>query len=86
LDEIPGIGAARKKQLLSVFGSVDEIKKQTKEELAKVVPEKVAEQIIEYFKEKLSKLPKKRIKKTEFSTLAEEIEQLKKQNKPKRKK
>ena len=86
LDEIPGIGAARKKQLLSVFGSVDEIKKQTKEELAKVVPEKVAEQIIEYFKEKQSKLPKKRIKKTEFSTLAEEIEILKKQNKSKRKK
>mgnify|MGYP005848632243 CR=1 FL=1 len=82
LDEIPGIGDARKKQLLNVFGSVDEIKAQSREELMKVVPEKIADKIIAYFSEqkKLSGDKQRKVKKTKFGSLKEEIEKLKTEN------
>ena len=38
LDDIPGIGDARKKQLLRVFGSVAGLRKAAPEEIAKKVP------------------------------------------------
>lgn len=54
LDEIPGIGKVRKMTLLRAFGSVANIKKASKEELIKVkgITERVADNIIEYFKTK----------------------------------
>jgi len=57
LDEIPGIGKARKMALLRAFGSVAEIKKAGREDLMKVkgITGKVADNIIEYFKNKEDK-------------------------------
>ena len=51
LDEIPGIGPARRNALLDHFGSVEKIKKAEKEELTAVkgITEKQAEKIREYF-------------------------------------
>lgn len=42
LDDIPGIGPARKKQIQARFPSLKKMKAATQEELAQVVPEKVA--------------------------------------------
>ncbi len=52
LDEIPGIGAARKKLLIKHFGSLKNIKKATLEELCEVkgINNKVAETIYNFFK------------------------------------
>jgi excinuclease ABC subunit C len=52
LDDIPGIGDARKKALLRHFGSVEKIKQATVEELAalKGMTEGVAEQVVSYFR------------------------------------
>ncbi|MCQ4635684.1 excinuclease ABC subunit UvrC [Anaerovorax odorimutans] len=51
LDEIEGIGPAKRNALLDHFGSVDRIKNATREELREVkgVTEKLAEKIQEYF-------------------------------------
>lgn len=51
IDEIPGIGAKRKKQLLHHFGSADGIKNASVEELTKVdgVSAVLAQQIVDYF-------------------------------------
>jgi excinuclease ABC subunit C len=46
LDRIPGIGPARKRQLLRAFGSVRRILQASPEELATVVPADVARRII----------------------------------------
>ena len=35
LDEIPGIGSARRRELLKFFGSVEKMKRMTAEDLAK---------------------------------------------------
>ncbi len=53
LDEIPGIGPKRKKELLSHFGTVDSIRAARIEELLRVkgMNEKSARNIIEHFKE-----------------------------------
>ncbi|WP_339193196.1 excinuclease ABC subunit UvrC [Aeribacillus pallidus] len=52
LDEIPGIGPNRKKQLLKSFGSVENIKKASLEELKQAgMPEKTAQNILQYFSE-----------------------------------
>lgn len=52
LDEIPGIGPKRKKQLLKSFGSVENIKKASLEELKQAgMPEKTAQNILQYFSE-----------------------------------
>lgn len=51
LDEIPGIGPARRKILLSHFGSVERIKQVALEELSQVegISQRVAENIYNYF-------------------------------------
>lgn len=54
LDDIPGIGEARKKALLRHFGSVAKVKQATVEDLAAVrgVTRKAAEGIVGYYKDK----------------------------------
>ena len=42
LDDVPGIGPARKKALIRRFGSLKQIRAASKEELAEVVPDSVA--------------------------------------------
>ncbi len=51
LDEIKGIGPRRKEDLLKYFGSVENIKKASKDELLKVesINEKIAQKIIQHF-------------------------------------
>ena len=51
LDDVPGIGGARKKALLHHFGSVEEIKKATLADLMKApsINEKVAKAVMGYF-------------------------------------
>jgi excinuclease ABC subunit C len=51
LDDIPGIGQARKKALLRHFGSLERVKQATVDDMSKVkgVPKKVAEEIVNYF-------------------------------------
>ena len=45
LDEIEGIGAKRKKQLMSHFGSFKKLKEASIEELVEILPEKVAQNL-----------------------------------------
>jgi len=52
LENITGIGPQLRKKLLLHFGGIKKIKLATKEELSKVVNEKLAERIFEYFKSK----------------------------------
>ena len=50
LEEIPGIGKVRQKELLKFFGSVEKIKEATKEELAKAPKmNRKSAQIVYYF-------------------------------------
>ena len=49
LDRISGIGAVRKKALLSKFRSVSAIKKASVEELRQVLPDKQAEEVYRFF-------------------------------------
>jgi excinuclease ABC subunit C len=49
IDAIPGIGARRRKQLLTEFGSVNGVRRATREELTRVVGPKAARAIIEHF-------------------------------------
>ena len=52
LDEIPGIGEKRKKQLLKEFGSVKKMKEATLEEIIAIgIPQNVAEELIEKLKD-----------------------------------
>jgi len=53
LDDIPGIGTVRKKELLRHFGSVEKIKEATAEELASVegMTSRVAQKILEFYAE-----------------------------------
>ena len=51
MDLIKGVGKKRSKELLEAFGSVQGVKFATKEQLAEIVGEKVAEKIKEYFEE-----------------------------------
>lgn len=50
LDNVKGLGEARKKKLIKTFGSLSKIKETNIEELAKIVPFKVAEDLLEYLK------------------------------------
>ncbi len=50
LEEIKGVGPEKRKKLLETFVSVDKIKTATFEELKAVAGEKVAREIIDYFK------------------------------------
>lgn len=54
LDEIPGVGPARRKALMKHFGSIEEIKEASVEKLCEVreIPEHIAEQIHEFFTER----------------------------------
>jgi excinuclease ABC subunit C len=49
LDEIPGIGANRRRALLTTFGSLAGVRRATREELASVVGAKAAAAVIDYF-------------------------------------
>ena len=51
LDEIPGLGSHRQKELLAHFRSIDYIREASVDQLAKVpgIGPRVAEQIHEYF-------------------------------------
>lgn len=53
LDEIPGVGPARRKALMKHFGSIEEIREAPVEKLCEVreIPEHIAEQIHAYFTE-----------------------------------
>ena len=48
LDNIEGIGQKRKKELIKKYGSVSKIKEATIEELSKIIPSKVAEELKKY--------------------------------------
>lgn len=56
LDEIPGVGPARRKALMRHFGSIREIKEASVEKLCEVpeIPEHIAEQIYAYFRQENS--------------------------------
>lgn len=51
LDEIPGIGIARKKKLMKCFGSIEGIRNATVEQLVEIskMPPKLASEIFDYF-------------------------------------
>ncbi len=52
LDEIPGVGPARRKALMRHFGSINEIKEASVETLCEVpeIPEHIGKQIYEFFR------------------------------------
>ena len=52
LDEIPGVGPARRKALMKHFGSINEIKEASVEQLCEVkeIPENIGRQIYEFFR------------------------------------
>lgn len=56
LDEIPGVGPARRKALMRHFGSIREIEEASVEKLCEVpeIPEHIAEQIYAYFRQENS--------------------------------
>ena len=59
LDDIPGVGPARRKALMRHFKSIDEIKAATVEEMA-AIPElnvKAAEEIYNFFRRKEEQIP-----------------------------
>jgi excinuclease ABC subunit C len=49
LEEVPGIGARRRKTLLTTFGSVAGVRRATREELAAVVGPKAADAVLAFF-------------------------------------
>jgi excinuclease ABC subunit C len=49
LDRVPGIGARRRKTLLTTFGSVAGVRRATREELAAVVGPKTADAVLAFF-------------------------------------
>ena len=51
LDNISGIGAKRKKELLKRFGSIEKIKEASVEELSIILPINVAYELNKYFKD-----------------------------------
>ena len=54
LDEIEGIGKERKKSLIKKFGSLKKIEEASLEELVEIIPEKVANELIKFLKERNS--------------------------------
>jgi len=52
VDDIPGIGPRRRKQLLTAFGSVAGVRRASREDLESVVGSKVAEAVIAHFGER----------------------------------
>jgi excinuclease ABC subunit C len=49
LDRVPGIGPRRRRQLLTRFGSLAEVRRATREDLAAVVGPKVADAVLAFF-------------------------------------
>jgi excinuclease ABC subunit C len=49
LDDVPGIGARRRRMLLTRFGSVAGVRRATREELAAAVGPKIADAILAFF-------------------------------------
>jgi len=49
LDHVPGVGARRRKTLLTTFGSVAGVRRATREELAAVVGAKTADAVLAFF-------------------------------------
>jgi len=50
LDEIPGVGPARRKALLKEFKDVEHIREAELEALTRVVPKTTAEAVYEFFR------------------------------------
>ena len=51
LDNIPGIGEKRRKELIKTFGSVKKIREASTEELNKILPPDVTNKLITYLKD-----------------------------------
>ena len=51
LDNIPGVGRARRKQLMEHFGSLEKLRKASLEEIEQILPEKLALQVFDYLSE-----------------------------------
>ena len=49
LDHVPGVGARRRKTLLTTFGSLAGVRRATREELAVVVGPKIADAVLAFF-------------------------------------
>ena len=49
LDDIPGVGEVRKKQLLKVFGTIKAIREAEVQELCRAVPHRTAQAIYDHF-------------------------------------
>jgi excinuclease ABC subunit C len=49
LDDIPGVGARRRKTLLTTFGSLAGVRRATREELAAIVGAKTADAVLAFF-------------------------------------
>jgi excinuclease ABC subunit C len=49
LDQVPGVGARRRKTLLTTFGSLAGVRRATREELAAVVGPKIADAVLAFF-------------------------------------
>ena len=49
LDHVPGIGARRRKTLLTTFGSVAGVRRATREELSAIVGPKTADAVLAFF-------------------------------------
>jgi excinuclease ABC subunit C len=49
LDHVPGVGPRRRKTLLTTFGSVAGVRRATREELAAVVGQKIADAVLAFF-------------------------------------
>ncbi|MDR7567816.1 MAG: helix-hairpin-helix domain-containing protein, partial [Armatimonadota bacterium] len=50
LDEVPGVGEKRKRELIRHFGSVRRLREATEEEVAAVVGPKVARRVLEFLR------------------------------------
>ena len=51
LDKIPGVGKIRKRKLLQFYGSVDEIRKTTAEDMADLIGPALAKLVYQYFQD-----------------------------------
>ena len=57
LDDIPGVGARRRKAILTRFGSVANVRRATREELVPVVGARVADAVLHHFADDLGRRP-----------------------------
>ena len=53
LDQVPGVGARRRRALLTTFGSVAGVRRASREELASIVGPKVADAVLAFFASRL---------------------------------